>query len=80
MAKKKTFEQALNELEEIVKQMESGDLALEDAVKKYESGIKQSRYCLDLLDKTEKKIEILNRNNHLKDKDIEDPDSNKSEE
>ena len=56
MVKKKTFETSLKELEEIVRQMESGDLCLEDAVKKYESGMKQSKYCLDLLDKTEKKI------------------------
>lgn len=61
MAKKKTFESALKELEDIVKQMESGDLALEDAVKKYELGMKQSKFCLDLLDKTEKKISILTR-------------------
>ena len=59
MAKKKTFETALSELEKIVRQMESGDLCLEDAVKKYEAGIKQSKYCLDLLDKTEKKISML---------------------
>ncbi|NOX32769.1 MAG: exodeoxyribonuclease VII small subunit [Deltaproteobacteria bacterium] len=61
MAKKKTFEAALKELEEIVKEMESGDLCLEDAVKKYESGMKQSRYCLDLLDKTERKISLLTK-------------------
>ena len=61
MAKKKTFEAALKELEDIVKQMESGDLTLENAVKKYESGMKQSKYCLDLLDKTEKKISMLTK-------------------
>jgi len=68
MAKKKTFEMALRELEEIVKQMESGDLCLEDAVKKYESGMKQSKFCLDLLDKTEKKISLLTKdgNNNIK--------------
>ena len=68
MAKKKTFETALRELEEIVKQMESGDLCLEDAVKKYESGMKQSKFCLDLLDKTEKKISLLTKdsNNNIK--------------
>ncbi len=64
MAKKKNFETALNDLEKIVKQMESGDLSLEDAVKKYESGMKQSKFCLDLLDKTEKKISLI-----MKDKD-----------
>jgi len=63
MVKKKTFETSLKELEEIVRQMESGDLSLEDAVKKYESGMKQSKYCLDLLDKTEKKISLITKNN-----------------
>jgi exodeoxyribonuclease VII small subunit len=61
MVKKKTFETALKELEEIVRQMESGDLCLEDAVKKYESGMKQSKYCLDLLDKTEKRISLITK-------------------
>ena len=65
MAKKKSFESALKELEDIVKEMESGDLSLEDAVKKYEFGIKQSKFCLDLLDKTEKKIADLTRNNDI---------------
>ncbi len=63
MVKKKTFETALKELEEIVKELESGNLSLEDAVKKYESGMQQSRFCLDLLDKAEKKISLISRNN-----------------
>ncbi len=61
MARKKTFEVALKELEEIVRQMESGDLPLEDALKKYELGIKHSQYCFDLLDNIEKKISILTK-------------------
>lgn len=61
MARKKTFEAALKELEDIVRQMESGELPLEDALKKYEQGMKQSKYCLDLLDKIEKKISVLNQ-------------------
>ncbi|WP_300457443.1 exodeoxyribonuclease VII small subunit [Desulfobacula sp.] len=74
MTKKKSFEAALKELEEIVRQMESGDLSLEDAVKKYESGMKQSKYCLDLLDKTEKKISLLtkDREGNLKEEPFED--------
>jgi exodeoxyribonuclease VII small subunit len=64
MGKKKTFETALKELENIVKQMEANDLDLEDAVKKYETGIKQSKYCLDILDKTEKKISLLSVDNN----------------
>jgi exodeoxyribonuclease VII small subunit len=58
---KKTFETALKQLEEIVREMESGDLTLEQAVKKYETGITHSKYCLDILDRTEKKITQLTR-------------------
>lgn len=56
---KKTFETALKQLEEIVREMESGDLTLEQAVKKYETGIGQTRYCLDILERTEAKITQL---------------------
>jgi len=56
---KKTFETALKQLEKIVREMESGDLTLEQAVKKYETGIAQTRYCMNILDKTEKKITQL---------------------
>ncbi|WP_289022680.1 exodeoxyribonuclease VII small subunit [Desulfobacter postgatei] len=56
---KKTFESALKQLEIIVKEMESGDLTLEQAVKKYEEGIANSRFCLEILDKTEQKITQL---------------------
>lgn len=66
MAKKKSFENALKELENIVKEMESGELALEDALQKYENGIKQSRYCLDLLDNIEKKITVVTKNSEGK--------------
>ncbi|MBA3012309.1 MAG: exodeoxyribonuclease VII small subunit [Proteobacteria bacterium] len=60
---KKTFETALKQLEEIVREMESGDLSLEQAVKKYEVGIGHSKFCLDILDQTEKKITQLTRDN-----------------
>lgn len=56
---KKTFETSLKQLEEIVREMESGDLTLEQAVKKYETGVSHSKFCLDILDKTEKKINEL---------------------
>ena len=62
MPKKKTFETALAQLEAIVKEMESGDLPLEDAVKQYETGIKQAKFCMDILDATEQKITRLTRN------------------
>ena len=57
-----TFETALKQLEAIVKEMESGDLSLEQAVKKYETGIEKVRYCMQILDNTENKITQLTRN------------------
>ena len=56
---KTTFENALRQLETIVKEMESGDLPLEQALKKYETGIEKVRYCMEILDSTEKKITQL---------------------
>ncbi len=59
MAKKKTFESTLEQLETIVKELESGELPLEDAIKKFEAGMNCSRFCLEKLDETEKKITLL---------------------
>ena len=59
MAKKKTFESAMEELEEIVRELESGSLPLEDAIKKFEAGMNCSKFCTQKLDATEKKINIL---------------------
>lgn len=61
MAKKAkpSFEKAISELEKIVKALESGDLALEKALEKFEAGIKLSRYCTEALDEAEKRITLL---------------------
>ncbi len=56
---KKTFEQAMKQIEQIVVDLESGDLPLEKAIKKFEEGIKLSKFCTEKLDETEKKITIL---------------------
>ncbi len=56
---KKTFEQSLKQLEQIVEELESGELPLEKAVKKFEDGIKLSRSCSSKLDEIERKITIL---------------------
>jgi exodeoxyribonuclease VII small subunit len=59
---KKTFEQSINELEEIINTLESGDLSLEEAFKKFEKGVALSKLCSQKLDETEKKITILLQN------------------
>ena len=49
-------------LENIVQELESGDLALEKAMQRFEEGIKLSKFCSDKLDETEKKITLLTGN------------------
>ncbi|MEE4355684.1 MAG: exodeoxyribonuclease VII small subunit [Desulfococcaceae bacterium] len=59
MAAKKTFEKAMQDLEKIVQEMESGDLPLEKAMNKFEEGMKLSRICSQQLDESERKITML---------------------
>lgn len=56
---KKTYEEQMEELEEIVGQLEKGDLNLEEAVSKFEEGMKLSKECNKMLEQAEKKITIL---------------------
>ena len=55
------FEKAMERLEKIVEDLEAGNISLEDALKKYEEGVKLSRACQEKLTQAEKKIEILTR-------------------
>ena len=65
-----TFEKAMNKLEKIVQELESTDLPLEKAIKKFEEGVQLSRFCSEKLDETEKRITILlkDQNDHVFDK------------
>lgn len=54
-----SFEAALKRLEQIVKQLENGDLALDTALKLFEEGIELSRQCQKQLEEAESKVEIL---------------------
>ena len=56
---KKTFEQAMKQLEQIVEELESGELSLEKALNRFEEGVKLSRYCAATLDETERKVTLL---------------------
>jgi exodeoxyribonuclease VII small subunit len=58
---KKTFELAMKQLEQIVQDLETGDMPLEKAIKKFEEGIQISKYCSDKLDESEKRITLLMR-------------------
>jgi len=57
--KEKRFEDAMRELEDIVKRLESGDLPLEESLKIFEEGVALSRYCFNKLEEAEKRVSIL---------------------
>ena len=64
----KSIESRLSELEAILEELESGDLELDQALKKFEQGIKLSRECQKTLEDAELKIKIL-MDNELKETD-----------
>ena len=53
------FEPAMERLEEVAEELESGELSLEDSLKHYEEGMKLSRQLTKMLDHAEKRIEKL---------------------
>ncbi|MBN2059001.1 MAG: exodeoxyribonuclease VII small subunit [Deltaproteobacteria bacterium] len=55
----KRFEEALKQLEEIVRDLESGDLSLEDSLKNFERGMKLIKFCSEKLEEVEQKVNIL---------------------
>ena len=73
----KTFEASLDELEKIVKQLESGDLPLEESLKLFEDGVRLSRDCRERLSKAERRIEVLmqDANGNLELEKIDTPEN-----
>lgn len=59
--RKKTFEESLEELEQVVENIESGDLPLDKCLDEYEKGIKLANFCARELDAAEKRIEKLKK-------------------
>lgn len=57
--KVKDFESALKSLENIVVQLEAGDLTLDRSLELFEEGIKVSRFCSLKLEEAERKVDIL---------------------
>ena len=69
-AKKSTssIESKLNDLEKILEELESGNLELDESLKKFEKGVKLSRECQKTLEEAELKIKVL-MGDELKDSD-----------
>lgn len=57
--KSKTFEQSMQALEEIIEQMESGELELDQALKSFQQGVELTTHCQSLLDNAKQKVQML---------------------
>ncbi len=62
-----SFEQAFDQLEEVITQLESGELSLEESVTLYERGKQLSARCQELLDSAELRVKKLNDDGTLSD-------------
>lgn len=70
--KEKSFEDSLNELEQIVKDLESGNVPLDDAITKFNEAMKIAKNCNDKLNKAEESVnKILNKDGTLEDFKVE---------
>ncbi len=56
---KKKFETAMQRLEEIVTEMEQGELSLEESLKRFEEGMELSRFCYDKLKQAEQQLKRI---------------------
>ena len=73
MEKEKTFEEALEELEKIVKELEMGNAPLDEAIKKYTEAMNLAKICNEKLDNATKSVnKILEENGKLEDFNIEE--------
>ena len=72
---KLNFEVAIKSLEQIVQELEKGDLNLDDSVSRFEQGIKISKECSKILEEAEKKITILvKKDDEMKEEDFQTKD------
>lgn len=71
--KEKTFEENLKNLEFLVKELETGNVPLEDAIKKYTEAMELAKDCSEKLnDATEKVNKILSNDGELKDFEVKE--------
>lgn len=68
---KLNFEKNMSDLENIVEELEKGDLNLDESISKFEEGIKISKECNKILEDAEKKITILlQKDGEIKEEDF----------
>ncbi len=59
MEKTMKFEEAIKQLSEIVKNLESGEVPLDESIALFEEGMKLSRHCTEILEQAEQKVRFL---------------------
>lgn len=59
MPKKISLEESFEQLDEVIQQLQGGEMTLEESFKKYEEGMKLIKNCNDAIDKVEKKLIVL---------------------
>jgi exodeoxyribonuclease VII small subunit len=74
---KLTFEQAIQQLKGIVDRIEQGEIPLQESLEQYEKGMALIKHCRDILQKAEKRIEKISKEEPPEpEKEPEDPDRN----
>ena len=58
-----SYEKSFARVEQLVKELESGDLSLQESIQKYEKAANSMNRCYELLDEAQKKIELLLKSN-----------------
>lgn len=64
---KLSFEEAVSELEKIARDLEDGNLDLDNSIASFERGVQLKKFCADKLEEAERKIEILQKAENGKD-------------
>jgi exodeoxyribonuclease VII small subunit len=64
---KKSFEDSLAKLEQITEDLESGDLGLEESLKRFDEGVKLAEFCNRKLDEAQQKVNILLKKDGVRD-------------
>jgi exodeoxyribonuclease VII small subunit len=54
-----SFEEAMNRLEQVVRELESGELSLERSIARFQEGMMLAKWCREQLDRAEQRIEVL---------------------
>ena len=76
MKKDMKFEEALSKLEEIVKELESGDVELDKAISKYTEAMELVKFCSDKINSaTDQVTKILNEGEKLEDFKVDENES-----